>query len=185
MNEPNSTGVRVVVYKKILDGDIKKMQEKSNIATSGGGARYLSFNPGSEFRPIFMKMFPNEIKPGTLAGKLYWLDAPTAEVISTEVIIDIHTDGKVRKEVRLCQVNKCLRNRPVTANDCIFIMIMDDLGRIWPYFTSEDSLLHDYWNQDVASGIIMGLRAKRPKNQAAAGYLDYDTETVYTNGEII
>ena len=155
------------------------MQEKSNITPSGGGARDFRFNPEPEFRPIFMKMFPNEIESGTLAGKLYWSDAPT-----TDAKIDIRTD-KVRKEVRLCQVNKCLRHRPLTAKDCIFIMVMDDLGHVWPYFTSEESLLHDDWDPDVASGILKGLRAKRPKNQAAAGYIDFDTGTVYTNGEMI
>lgn len=177
MSESNG-GVRVVVYKKILDGDIGKMQEKSNITQSGGGARDFRFNPEVDFRPIFIKMFPNEVKPGTLMGKLYWSDASP-----TEAKIDIRTD-KVRKEVRLCKVSKCLHHMPLSADDWIFIMVLDDQGRVWPYFITEESLLNDDWNPLVASEILKGLRAKRPKNQAAAGYIDFDTGKIFTNGEV-
>ena len=178
MDKPSQNGIRIVVYKKILEGDIGKMEERSNITDSGGGARDFRFNPQSKFRPIFMKMFPLEVpgKPDTLHAVFHWNDAP-----DTEAMIDIRTD-KVRKEVRICQVNKCLRHRPHSAKDCIFLLVMDSDGKVWPYFTSEESLENDEWDPFVASEILKGLRAERPQNSAPAGYIDFETGTSYTNG---
>ena len=41
--------VKLVVYKKIVDGDLRKFSATSNDTQTGGGARDLRFSPAAEF----------------------------------------------------------------------------------------------------------------------------------------
>ncbi len=167
----------LIIYKEIMAGDIEKLNERSNITQSGGGARDFRFNPEDLFIPVFQKLFPEVDKFGYLTGVLHW-----ANYASTEVKIDINTT-KVRKEVRICQVSKCLRNIPSVSENSIFILIKNTAGEVWPYFTTEEELIEE-WNTDISRIIIDGLNAKRRKNTAAAGYIDLETGVNRTNGEL-
>jgi hypothetical protein len=46
------------IYKRFFVGDNKKLQGKSNIAKTGGGAKDVRIGPWSEFEPIVKLMFP-------------------------------------------------------------------------------------------------------------------------------
>ena len=53
----NNLDVKLVIYKKIVEGDLSKFTATSNITPSGGGARDLRFSPATEFFPVFQRMF--------------------------------------------------------------------------------------------------------------------------------
>ena len=64
--------VKIVVYKKIVEGDLKKFFAQSNITQSGGGARDLRFSPAKEFFSIFQRMFTHKEDDGTFTGYFNW-----------------------------------------------------------------------------------------------------------------
>lgn len=167
---------RLIIYKKILSGDIEKLNERSNITQSGGGARDFRFNPPHLFVPIFLKMFPKTIKDGTQEAIFHWLNHP-----ATKTEIDVRMD-KVRKEVRICKVSKCLFNIPTESGDYVFILIKNTDDEVWPYFVSEETI-REKWEEKIATQIMIGLNAKRSPRVAAAGYIDLETGECRYNGE--
>ena len=64
--------VQLVIYKKIVDGDLRKFAATSNDQPTGGGARDLRFSPAKEFMGAFKNYFLNlrkEYYEDILVGK--------------------------------------------------------------------------------------------------------------------
>ena len=171
------SNVKLVIYKKIVDGDLRKFSATSNDQPSGGGARDLRFRPAKDFLPVFEKMFPNQ-DGRILRGCFSWADHDATDV-------EIHTPTKSRSnEIWIGCINKCFPSNmaPTDAADCILLLIMDDTNKVWPYFTSEQSLRNDNWHPVVKNAILSGLSAKRRKDSTPMGYIDVLNGGTYTNG---
>ena len=170
--------VQLVIYKKIVDGDLRKFAATSNDQPTGGGARDLRFSPAKEFMGAFKKLFP-EFEKGVLRGYFSWeTHAPT------EVFIHPPTNSRPN-EMRIANINECFPAQyvPDTANDCILLIIQDINGRVWPYFTSEYSLRNDNWHPRVKNDILQGLSARRNRNSSPMGYIDLKDGGSFTNGQ--
>ena len=169
--------VKLVIYKKIVAGDLRKFTATSNDSQTGGGARDLRFSPVDEFFPKFEMMFPNK-KEGILRGHFYWKGlAPTD--------VEIHPPTSKRpNEMRVARVHECIPQEvfPKDGNDSILIMILDESDKVWPYFITEESLLHDNWHPKIKDNILKWLNAKRRANSSPMGYIDLVHGGVYTNG---
>lgn len=169
--------IKRVIYKKIVDGDLRKFTATSNDTPSGGGARDLRFSPAKEFYKEFQLMFPNEIN-GTLNGYFHWENHNATEV-------EIHSPTNARpNEVRIGRVHECVPDQfvPDNADDCILILVQDEDNRVWPYFISRYSLEHDDWHPAIKKGILEGLDARRSIRTTPMGYLDLEHGGSYTNG---
>lgn len=170
--------IKIVVYKKIVEGDLKKFFAQSNITQSGGGARDLRFSPAKKFFPIFTRMFSNSQFDGTYKGYFYW-----PEHAATEVIVHPPTNSRPT-EVRIARVHECIPDRyiPQSVGDCILILILDANDKVWPYFITEKSLREDDWHPKIKEGILAGLNAHRSVNSTPMGYIDIERGGSYTNG---
>lgn len=171
------SNVSLVVYKKIVDGDLRKFSATSNDRPTGGGARDLRFSPAGEFMPIFEKMFPHR-EGDVLYGRFLWDDyAPT------EVFIHSPTNSRPN-EIRIGRVHECFPSNviPEDAQDCILLLILDNNGNVWPYFTSEHSLRTDNWHPVIKNGILEGLAARRGERVTPMGYINIADGGSYTNG---
>lgn len=169
--------VKLIIYKKIVPGDLRKFTATSNDTQSGGGARDLRFSPADEFMRAFEKMFPNA-SGGKRTGYFSWNGIP-------ETYVEIHQPTDARpNEVRIATVHKCFPAQviPTDATDCILILVQDNLGKVWPYFTSENSLRNDNWHPEIKRGILNGLGASRASRTTPMGYIDLETGVQYTNG---
>lgn len=175
---PYNGGVRIVLYKKIVPGDIRKFRAESNDADSGGGARDLRFSPANNFFPILKRIFPNEgINGKTYTGTLHWNKLPSTQVT-------IHAPTKSRSnEVRIAKVHECIPKEivPTDANDCILLLLLDEDYKAWGYFTSEHSLRTDDWHESVKKGVLRGLNARRGALVTPAGFIDFENGVEYTN----
>lgn len=172
----NTLNISLVIYKKIVDGDLRKFTATSNITQSGGGARDLRFNPASEFFPVFQRMFKQS--GSILRGYFSWSDYADTEV-------EIHPPTNARpNEVRIGRIHECFPQSviPNDANDCVLLIILDGRGRVCPYFTSQYSLKHDNWHPAIKKPILEGLNAKRSLKSTAMGFVDIDNGRSYTNG---
>lgn len=178
MSESDSLNVRLVIYKKIVEGDLSKFTATSNITPSGGGARDLRFSPAAEFFPVFRRMFAEDGE--LLKGRFTWKGLPDTEVV-------IHPPTNARpNEVRIGRIHECFPASviPTDARDCILIIVLDSSGNVSPYFTSEESLLRDNWHPKIKEPILEGLRAHRSARTTAMGYVDIENGRSYTNGSV-
>ena len=172
------TGVKLVIYKKIVQGDFRKFRAESNDTPSGGGARDLRFSPANEFTQQFNRMFNGPGTDGTLTGRLYWNGLPPTDVI-------IHQPTNARpNEVRIGTVHQCFPSQvlPVDSNDCILLLVLDNEDRVWPSFTTEHSLRNDNWHPAVKEPILRGLHARRSDRVTPMGYVDIENGREWTNG---
>lgn len=175
--ENEMSNVELVIYKKIVDGDLRKFSATSNDQPSGGGARDLRFSPAEEFIPAFKKMFPHR-EGNLLSGYFSWENhSPTA--------VTIHPPTNSRpNEIRIGRVHECFPNSivPSDASDCVLLLILDDTGKVWPYFTSEHSLRTDNWHPAIKEEILKGLTAHRGERVTPMGYINISDGRSYTNG---
>lgn len=174
--ESNSLGIKIVIYKRIVEGDLSKFTATSNITQTGGGARDLRFSPASEFFPVFQRMFEQDAD-GVLRGQFSWADSPPTEA-------EIHPPTNSRpNEVRIGRIHECFPQAviPNDSTDCVLLIVLDDAGRVSPYFTSLHSLRNDNWHPAIKEPIIEGLTARRSANSTAMGYVDVENGRNYTN----
>lgn len=172
----NKLDVKLVVYKRIVEGDLSKFTATSNITQTGGGARDLRFSPASEFFPVFRRMFTPGVD-GVLRGQFSWANHAPTEA-------EIHPPTNSRpNEVRIGRIHECFPQAviPTDSMDCVLLIVLDDAGRVSPYFTSLRSLKNDNWHPDIKDPIIEGLTAKRNVNITAMGYVDIENGRNYTN----
>ena len=174
----NEIGVKLVVYKKIVEGDLSKFTATSNITQSGGGARDLRFSPANEFLPVFQRMFTPFDGTGVLRGYFSW-----ANHANTEVFIHPPTNSRPN-EVRIGRIHECFPADviPNDSTDCILLLVLDTAGRISPYFTSQRSLRDDNWHPAIKGPILDGLNADRSAKITAMGYVDLENGRSYSNG---
>ena len=172
MAEPAAYAV-LILYKKIVNGDLRKFSATSNDQPNGGGARDLRFSPADKFLPAFEKMFPSR-KNSQLYGHFSWSGHGQTEVL-------VHPPSNSRpNEIRIGCVHECFPRAvvPGSADDCILLLVLDDTGKVWPFFTSEESLSTGGWHPLVRDSLLAGLRAKRRRNITPMGYLDIPMEAV-------
>lgn len=172
-------GVKIVVYKEILPGDLKKFRAASNKSKTGGGARDLRFNPGRKFDSIFRKMFELDEEKGILIGEFHWGEVPNTQV-------EVYPPTNARPtEIRITKIHHCFPDSiiPNDAEGCILLIVQNTKDEIWPYFTTYKSLIEDKWHRSIKEHIINGLTAKRRKGVAADGFIDFENGEVFTNGK--
>lgn len=177
MTEPSNLGVKLVVYKRIVEGDLSKFTATSNITQTGGGARDLRFSPAAVFFPVFQRMFEKDFD-GVLRGHFSWAN-------HTPTDANVHPPTNSRpNEVRIAKIHECFPTDiiPTDATDCVLLIVLDEIGRVSPYFTSMRSLKNDNWHPAIKIPIIEGLNAERSPNVTAMGYVDIENGRNYTNG---
>ena len=180
MRRPKMTerpNIKLVIYKRIVEGDLSKFTATSNITPSGGGARDLRFSPAAEFFPMFQRMFPADAD-GILRGQFFWPDHAPTEV-------EIHPPTNSRpNEIRIGRIHECFPQEviPEDSTDCVLLIVLNDSGEVYPHFTSIESLRHQGWHPAVKNPIIAGLTAHRSARTTAMGYVDIENERSYTNG---
>ena len=176
MTQASEINVKLVVYKRIVEGDLRKFTATSNITQSGGGARDLRFSPAAEFLPIFQRMF-HQGDDGKLKGQFSWVNDASTEV-------EVHKPTNSRpNEIRIGRIHECFPQDviPNSSVDCVLLIVLDNTGRVSPYFTSLESLRSDNWHPAIKDPIIYGLTARRDANTTAMGYVDIENGRCYTN----
>ena len=174
----NNLDVKLVIYKKIVEGDLSKFTATSNITPSGGGARDLRFSPATEFFPVFQRMFTQN--GPILSGYFSWVN-------HADTRVEIHPPTNARpNEVRIGRIDECFPQDviPNDSSDCVLLIILDSTGRVSPYFTSQASLQHEAWHPAIRGPILSGLNAQRSVNSTAMGYVDIENGRSYTNGRV-
>lgn len=186
-----------ILYKELVEGDLRKLQARSNDADTGGGARDFRFGSYKTLLPVIKEMFPQTVKePRRRGGRTVeidvhkgvfsWNDA-MGGVQSKVAYFEPPTDVRP-SEGRIARVHDypCFDASQLkigTGNRVLLLLIQLHDGSVWPYYAEERSLrTPNEWHALVAKELLGCLDAVRPDNMAVIGYTDFTNEDRYCNG---
>lgn len=186
-----------ILYKELVEGDLRKLRAESNDADTGGGARDFRFGSYRTLLPVIKAMFPRTAQEDrkrngvvtqidVFKGTFYWKSATGTE--SKEAVFEPPTDARP-SEGRIARVHEypCFDASNVkigVGNRVLLLLIQLDDGTVWPHYAEEKSLrTPNAWHPVVARELLDCLDAKRPANQVVIGYRDFTNAGRYCNGK--
>lgn len=188
-----------ILYKEIVEGDVRKTRAESNDSSTGGGARDFRFGSYPHLLPIIEKMFPEVVmesrrRGGSVIqcplykGTFHWLHKDTNKEMQQAAFFEPPTDARPT-EGRITRVHEypCFDAsdlRFTGDNRIVLLFVQRQNGTVWPHYVEEKSLRRpDDWHPDIAREIVGCLDARRAANQAAIGFRDFTTSGGYCNGK--
>lgn len=182
--EPKQTAI-ALVFKQVVDGDIRKLAAQSNDSQTGGGARDLRF-PLVPFQEPLTKFFPNVIGKSANGGlvrqgTMVWvIDSKNRQKYNVE----LHPPTNARpKEIRIARIHDLdpMQDCPTpTDSDPVFLLLTLDTSSTFRCDFARLSDLSRDWHPDIAQLVGRSLVAMRGRN-AACGYKDFQTEMEYVH----
>ncbi len=187
-----------ILYKELVEGDLRKLQAKSNDADTGGGARDFRFGSYKTLLPVIRLMFPQTVKENrkrggknvlidVFQGIFSWCDAK-GNTYSKDAYFEPPTDVRPL-EGRITRVHEypCFDASHVkigAGNRVLLLLIQLNDGSVWPHYAEEKSLrTPNAWHPVVAKELLDCLDAERPVNKAVIGYRDFTNAGKYCNGK--
>jgi hypothetical protein len=184
--------MKLLVYKEITPGDLRKFTAKAANVPTGRGARDLRF-PHQTFDPIFGRLLPAVVEmPGRRAkkptsvsvrkGPVRWF---TAESVETSTDVEYWPPNEARpSEGRWAKVNTIPLFRGVPENEgrIFLLLIQDDEDITWLYIKTEDNLRSLEWDQSVINVIFTCADARKQQGRAAQGYIDFEHQKTFCHG---
>lgn len=198
----NAAGQQVtrILYKEIVDGDLKKILARSNKSKTGGGARDFRFGSYKKLLPVIKLMFPAVVREkrkrnkvikeiDILKGTFYWQNNSSGHIESKDSFFETPTDAR-GSEARIARVHeyRCFDTALIPHggedNRVLLLLIQRGDGKVWPHFAEEQSLRRPgVWDPVVAEELLKCLDAKRAKGRAVIGYRDFTSSSSYCNGK--
>lgn len=187
-----------ILYKELVEGDLRKLQAKANDSDSGGGARDFRFRSFDTLLPIIKQMFPQTVQEkrrrnkqtvliDIFKGHFFWFDAKQ-NVVSKEACMEPPTSARPG-EGRIARIHEypCFDASKVNigaGNRVLLLLIQLNDGSVWPYYAEESSLrTPGDWHPVVAKELLDCLDAERPASQAVLGFRDFTNAGRYCNGK--
>lgn len=169
MNKPLSPWKRIL-FKRIVPGDIRKLNAESNDARTGGGARDFRFSPANIFWPVFKQMFPAVDSQGRLHATFKWENGT-----ETSTLVFPPTPSR-SSECRIASVNECcpIRFLPRGSEESIFLLAEEGDG-VHAYFLTSESLAEMAWSKNTKRFFERFLALPIPGNSTPTGYVDFET----------
>lgn len=198
----NSAGQQVarILYKEIVEGDLRKIRAESNDSDTGGGARDFRFGSYEQLVPVIKLMFPEVVQERrkrdkvisnieVFKGKFYWKSTTGAQTLEKDSFFEPPTDAR-KSEGRIARVHEygCFDTSLIPhggeGNRVLLLLIQRADGKVWPHFAEETSLrTAGGWDPVVARELITCLDAKRAESRAVIGYYDFTSSSSYCNGK--
>jgi len=187
-----------VVFKSIEEGDKLKLNARSNLTPSGGGARdfRFSFEP---FQPVMPKLFPNVVQVMRTRDKirqlidireatLVWLDE-NGEPEQMQIRYEPPTSSRP-SEGRIPRVHQipplAVSNLPPPVEGQPFVLFVEESsGNLGVHYVSHFSLVHHGWHPLLTATVEEALdnrKARHKKSEdSASGWVDFTTGRTYAH----
>lgn len=186
-----------ILYKELVEGDLRKLQAQAADSDSGGGARDFRFRSFDRLLPVIEQMFPHTVKEtrrrngqsvqvDIFKGDFSWYDA-NRNVVTKEAYMEPPTSARPG-EGRIARIHEypCFDASKVkigVGNRVLLLLIQLNDGSVWPYYAEEKSLrTPGDWHPVVAKELLDCLDAARPVNQAVLGFRDFTNAGSFCNG---
>lgn len=181
----SARAIKLLVYKEVSAGDLRKFDADAADADTGRGARDLRFSHEA-FDPIFARLLPTTVmmpagrkkteRVPVRRGEIRWYDSDHVR----RVDIEFWPPNSARpSEGRWAKVNTIplLARTPPAGGGRIFVLLVqDDSAAVWLYLVTEAEMRMNEWNQEITSRIL-GCAYK--SRRAAQGYIDFENATEY------
>jgi len=185
-------GVSRIFFQEIREGDRRKLEARSNISQTGGGARDLRV-PHDKFGPIFRRLFPadkvvSRRRAGTArdvtlyAGRLYWLEGDVERSVDVEYEPPTDarpTEGRIP---RIHDLPVLASGVPPESGGTVFLLLVQrDDGKVFPHYVTAAQLQDPRWNKDITAAIRQ-CRASTADGSTVRGFVDYAAQERYCHG---
>jgi hypothetical protein len=199
-NSSNEKQVARILYKEIVEGDLRKILAQSNDSDTGGGARDFRFGSYKQLMGVIELMFPDTVKENrkrdgivsqinVFKGTFHWRKSLGGTVHTKDSFFEPPTDVRP-SEGRIARVHEygCFDTSLIpkggVGNRIILLLIQNYDGEVWPHFTEEKSLrTPGAWDHNVANELLKCMDATRAEGRAAIGFRDFANKSSYCNGK--
>ena len=186
------SGVARVFFQEILEGDRRKLEARSNDASTGGGARDLRV-PHKAFGPLFAKFFPTpksvKRRRGGVSttvevqsGHVHWVERNVE--YTHDVQYEPPTDAR-GSEGRIAKIHdiSVLAERipPASAGQVFLLLVQEDNGKVFPHYVTLKGLKDTGFNREI-SRIIRLCASNTRQGRSVRGYIDYVAGKSYCHG---
>jgi hypothetical protein len=196
----NGKQVARILYKEIVEGDLRKILAQANDSDTGGGARDFRFGSYTQLMSVIKLMFPQTVKENrkrdgvvsqldVFKGTFYWQNTAGGTVHTKDSFFEPPTDVRP-SEGRIARVHEygCFDTSLIpkggVGNRVILLLIQNYGGEVWPHFAEEQSLrTPGVWDQVVADELLKCMDATRAEGRAVIGYRDFPAKSSYCNGK--
>lgn len=196
----NGKQVARILYKEIVEGDLRKILAQSNDSDTGGGARDFRFGSYKQLMGVIKLMFPDTVKENrkrdgvvsqidVFKGTFHWQKTAGGTVHTKDSFFEPPTDVRP-SEGRIARVHEygCFDTSLIpkggVGNRVILLLIQNYDGEVWPHFAEEQSLrTPGVWDQDVAKELLKCMDATRAEGRAVIGFRDFAAKSSYCNGK--
>lgn len=176
--------VKRVIFKRMLDGDLRKLRTESANATSGGGARDLRFGPWDRFEPVVDRMLPDKVTrrsrrkvngrfvpqdvEGVAKGDVRWQSDGVVHEKPFEFWPPTDSrafEGRVATTYKLPPLAP--DRLPPAAEGIVFGLIWEDDDGVWAQYASEAAVRNppagEPWEPTIREALLEGLDGARAK----------------------
>lgn len=188
-----------ILYKEIVEGDLRKILATSNDSDTGGGARDFRFGSYKTLLPVIKQMFPQTVREtrkrdgravqiDVFMGEFFWHDKQ-GQVVREKSFFEPPTDvrpseGRIARVHEYACFDTSLIPKGSATNRVLLLLIQLEDGSVWPFYAEEKTLrVAGAWNAVVAQELLACLEARRPANRAVIGYRDFTNAGRYCNGK--
>ncbi len=164
-----------IVFKQLLEGDLRKLAAESNDSPTGGGARDLRF-PDEAFRPILNRFFPDirsvsqnggEVR----VGRLVWHHDFRTDEYEVELWPPTNARPTEARIARIHDLPPLLRAPDPKENDPVFVILTLDSTGDFRADYARLSDLESQWRIEISSPIRRSLLRARSGRAACGWYL--------------
>lgn len=177
--------VKRIIFREVMEGDLRKFTATSADADTGGGARDFRFTPFNKFDGVFARALPgrateNRVRDGVRTSETLYtatvsIPKKDGSTITRELRFEPPTDSR-NGEGRLAQLDKFGLEPPVSEGRFLLLIIEDATGAVILTFYSEQDLASGLWHQTV-NDFFKEVFARPKRRMATQGYIDFELHT--------
>lgn len=185
----------LVVYREILEGDLRKLRAESNVSLSGGGARDLRF-PWRSFRGVMHRIFTRDAtgRGGRAIRVADFIYLDDDEQPRTTQLEYWPATGSRPREDRISKVHKSPAlggQLPESGRGKVFVLLIQfSDGTARCTYAYEEDLLSSIWAQELSAAIRACITLTWTKNLGRAsnflpvqGYYDFRDGTHFCHAD--
>lgn len=177
--------VKRIIFREVMEGDLRKFTATSADADTGGGARDFRFTPFNKFDGVFARALPgrvNELRSRssvrtsvTLYTAIVSVPRKNGTAATKELRFEPPTTAR-DGEGRLAQLSKFGLEPPTNEGRFLLLIIEDASGQVIVTFYSEQDLASGNWHPAV-DAFFKQVFATPQKTNANQGFIDFERHT--------
>jgi len=159
-----------VFFQEVVLGDLRKFNAESNDSPTGGGARDLRISPVTDYWERLLDFFPERVSDREYYGYIHSGES-RPKITLMGPTVSRHNECRI---CRISQINAWYINQQeyddiiAAGHKWIYLLILDDQGRVWASKFSTDKLHRMHPNVTAA------IKPLLTGNQTIRGFVTFN-----------